>query len=130
MTGRLIAEEVPPPGAGFTAVKDRVPVADTSADVSATLTWVALTNVVGRALPFTSITVDATKPVPVIVITGEEAPTASVVGLIAEIVGAGFGAMIVNVAGAEVPPPGFAFTAVRERLPAVDMSAALSVTLT
>jgi hypothetical protein len=87
-------------------------------------------NVVGRALPFTSITVEATNPVPVTVITGEDAPTVSVVGLMAEIVGAGFGATIVNVAAAEAPPPGFEFTAVRERLPAADTSAALSVTLT
>lgn len=87
-------------------------------------------NVVGRALLFTLITVEATNPVPVNVITGEDAPTVSVVGLMAEIVGAGFGATIVNVATAEVPPPGFVFTAVRERLPAVETSATLSATLT
>jgi hypothetical protein len=38
LIGRVIAEEVPPPGAGFTAVKDKLPVVDTSAAVNATLT--------------------------------------------------------------------------------------------
>jgi hypothetical protein len=91
---------------------------------------VELVKLVDLALPFTLITVEETNPVPVTTTFAESVPTSSVAGSNAEIVGAGFGTTIVTVAAVEVPPPGFVFTAVRERLPAVEMSAALSATLT
>ena len=107
------AAEVPPPGGCIlTAVRERLPVADTSAAVRVTFTWVALLKVVVRAPPFTSITVEAMKPVPVTAITGEDAPTSSVAGLTAVIAGAGFEARTATVAAVEVPPPGAGFTAV------------------
>ena len=112
MIATWAAAEVPPPGAGFTAVRERFPVADTSAAVRVTFTWVALVKVVVRALPFTSITVEGVKPVPETAITGEEVPTTSVAGLTEVIAGVGFEATIANEAGVEVPPPGAGFTAV------------------
>src|SRR6202044_2429725 len=124
------AAEVPPPGGGFTAVSERFPVADTSAAARVTFTWVALVKVVVRALPFTSITVEGVKPVPLTAITGEEVPITSVAGLTAVIAGVGFDATIASVAGGEVPPPGAGFMAVKERLATADTSAAVSVRLT
>jgi hypothetical protein len=83
-----------------------------------------------RALPFTSITVAATNPVPVTAIVKEVAPTVSVEGEVLVIVGAKFGAVTVTVAAVDVPPPGAGFTAVNERLPAAATSAAVNDTLT
>ena len=72
-TGLLIAieddAETPPPGAGLTAVMPSEPAVARSADVSATVIAVALTNVAGRDAPFTSTPVPATKPVPTILTT-------------------------------------------------------------
>lgn len=62
-TGKLMAEDVPPAGVEFTAVTARLPIADTSADVKAALSWVALMNVLGREVPLTSIIVVGTNPV-------------------------------------------------------------------
>lgn len=53
VTGKLWAADVPPPGVGFTAVNDKVPVEATSAEVSTALTCVLLMNVVTRAVPLT-----------------------------------------------------------------------------
>ena len=128
-TGKVIAADIPPPGAGFTAVTDKLPVADKSAAVRVTLTCVELVKLVGRALPFTLITVEETNPVPATTTFADSVPTSSVAGSKVDTVGTGFGATIATVVAVEVPPPGFEFTAVRERLPAVDTSAALSVTL-
>jgi hypothetical protein len=88
-TATVAAVEVPPPGVGFTAVKERPPAADRSATVSATLTCVALVNVVVRAVPLTLMTVVGTNPVPVTVSTFEVAPVTSMAGEIDPIVGAG-----------------------------------------
>jgi hypothetical protein len=81
--------EVPPPGALFTAVNDKLPLVATSAVVSATVTCVLLTKDVVRALPFTLITVVVTKPVPVTVTVWAAPPRVTVVGLKDAIVGAG-----------------------------------------
>jgi len=130
LTGSATAADVPPPGAGFTAVSDRLPVAAKSEELRVTLTWVALTSVVERALPFTSITVDDTKPVPETTMIGDAEFTVSVAGLSALIVGTGFGAVMAMDAAVDVPPPGVGFTAVTERLPVPAKSADVSVTLT
>lgn len=128
--GNAIASEPPPPGAGFTAVKDRLPALETSAAVNVTLACVALAMVVDRALPLTSITVEDRKLVPVTVITGDAAPTTSDAGFNAERVGDGLAATTATAVAVEVPPPGVGFTAVRERLVAAATSAAVSATLT
>ena len=85
----VTAVEVPPPGAGFTAVSKRLVAVETSAAVSETLICVELVTVVARAAPFTLMTVAGTNPVPVTVITGEVAPVAMLVGDMSVIVGAG-----------------------------------------
>jgi hypothetical protein len=83
------AAEVPPPGVEFTAVSDRLPAVATSLTVSVTFTCVLLTKVVVRALPFASIAVVGTKPVPVTATVGEAVPVASVAGMSCVIVGTG-----------------------------------------
>jgi len=81
--------EVPPLGFEFTAVRERLPAADTSAALSVTLTCVELVKVVVRAAPFTLMTVVGTNPVPVTVMFGEVAPVGSLVGDTEVIAGAG-----------------------------------------
>lgn len=88
-TASVAAVEVPPPGVAFTAVSDRVPVLARSAAVSVTFTCVALTKSVVRALPFTSITVVGTKPVPLTATSEEVDVVVSTFGASWEIVGAG-----------------------------------------
>jgi hypothetical protein len=73
----------------FTTVRESVTPVATSAVVNAPLTWVALMNEVGRGLPFTSITVVGTNPVPVTVTVGEAVPVSSVAGETDARVGAG-----------------------------------------
>jgi hypothetical protein len=101
LTVRLEADETPPPGAGFTAFSDKVPLTETSAVMRATLAFVELTKVVGRAFPFNSITVAGSNPVPVNVITGEIVPVVSIAGEIEEIVGDG----LLTVSSTAVPDP-------------------------
>jgi hypothetical protein len=88
-TAIVEAAEVPPPGAAFTAVNDRLPALATSVAVRVTFTCVALTKVVVRALPFTLITVVGTKPVPATAREGDVAPVVSAAGEKVEIVGTG-----------------------------------------
>jgi hypothetical protein len=52
-TASVAVAEVPPPGAGFTAVRERLAATDKSAAVSARLTWVELMKVVARSVPLT-----------------------------------------------------------------------------
>jgi hypothetical protein len=101
LTVRLAADETPPPGAGFMAFRDKVPLTETSAVVRATLAFVELTKVVGRAFPFTSITVAGSNPVPATVTTGELVPVVSIAGEIEEIVGDG----LLTVSSTAVPGP-------------------------
>src|SRR5882724_2571803 len=93
-TGLLIAipddAEMPPPGAGLTAVMPSVPALARSADVRATFMAVALINVAGRAAPFTSTPVPATKPVPTILTIVAADPAFNVLGERDATVGAGF----------------------------------------
>src|SRR5947208_2500641 len=67
VTVSVTALDVPPPGAGVTTVIACVPPLPTSAAESATLSCVPDAYVVGRALPSTCTTEDATKLVPVTV---------------------------------------------------------------
>jgi hypothetical protein len=101
LTVRLAADETPPPGAGFAAFSDKVPLTATSTVVRATVTFVELTKVVGRVFPFNSITVAGSNPVPVTVITGELVPVASIAGEIEESVGEG----LLTVSSTAVPDP-------------------------
>ncbi len=67
-TAKLVALEVPPPGAGFVTVICAVPAVATSVAGIATCSCVELTNVVGRALPFHCTVEDEMKLDPVTVI--------------------------------------------------------------
>src|SRR5438034_791333 len=87
---------------------------------------VALTNVVGRSLPFQRTTDELMKSVPVTVSVKAVPPEVALGGEIELSVGLGFGAVIVNVCAPEVPPPGVGLNTVTEAVPAVAMSAAVS----
>jgi hypothetical protein len=49
---KLLAGDVPPPGAGLVTVTLTVPVEDRSVALTLAVNWVELTKVVGRAAPF------------------------------------------------------------------------------
>ena len=100
-TATIAAVDVPPPGAALTAVRERLPVAAKSAAVRFAFTWLPLTNTVVRALPFTSITVVGTNPVPVTAIVGFAAVVVTVAGDTCVIVGAG----LVTCRATVVPDP-------------------------
>ena len=89
MMASVAAAEVPPPGVALMAVSERLAAEATSAEVRVTLTWVLLMKVVVRAVPFTSIMVLGTKPVPLTATTGDAVPAGRLAGVTAEITGAG-----------------------------------------
>ena len=127
-TATAAAADVPPPGVAFTAVKVRLPVLTTSAAVSATSTCVALTKIVVRALPFTSITVVGTNPVPATEITGDTAPSTTDAGIVCVIAGAGF--VTSRLAAALDPLPAEPFHATTESCDPLATCAAVTVTVT
>src|SRR5207249_2910883 len=85
--------------------------------------WVALPNVVVRSAPFQRTTDEPMELLPVTVSVNAAPPATAVLGDREVSVGLGFGAVIVNVCGLEVPPPGAAVNTVTEAVPAVAMSA-------
>ena len=85
----VIAEDVPPAGAGLTAVMERLPAAEKSEEGSAALTWVELMKVVVRAEPFTSMTVEGSNPAPKKVMTADAEPASAVLTDIKEMTGVG-----------------------------------------
>ena len=89
LMARLAAAEVPPPGAGLTAVSARLPAAAKSAAVRTALTCVELTYTVARLVPAACITVAGTKPVPVMEMVCWDAPATAVKGTNCVMVGWG-----------------------------------------
>lgn len=87
--------EAPPPGATFITVTEAVVAVATSAAVIAAVSWVELTKVVVRLLPFHLTTLLGTKFVPFTVRVKAAAPGVADVGLSEAI--AGTGLLIVNV---------------------------------
>src|SRR2546427_109468 len=117
--------DVPPPGAGVNTVTDAVPcVAMSEAEIGAG-SWVPLPNVVVRWAPFQCTMDESMKFVPVRASVKAAPPAIAVLGDREVSVGLGFGAVIVNVCGLDVPPPGAAVNTVTEAVPAVAMSAAV-----
>jgi hypothetical protein len=116
--------EVPPPGEGLVAVTAAVPAVAMAAAGIAAVNCVALTNVVVRATSAKFTTELATKFVPFTVRVTAAPPAAALVGEIVVIVGVGLVAVMVNVKGSEVPPPGEGLVAVTAAVPAVAMAAA------
>ena len=80
---------VPPPGDGLRTLMPAVPGAAISAAPIAAVNCVALTNVVGRALPFQRASELGVNPVPVSVSVKAGPPSAVLVGLKAVSVGLG-----------------------------------------
>jgi hypothetical protein len=79
-TVRESAAEVPPPGAEFATVTERVPGEATSLAGMAALSWVLLTKVVVRLEPLTWTTDPLTKFVPFTVRLKAELPAVTVLG--------------------------------------------------
>src|SRR5205823_410936 len=80
LTVRLVALEVPPPGAGLKTVIAKVPAAATSAAVSCAVSCVALTSVVGRSAPPSRTLELLLKFVPSTVKAKPESPAVLLVG--------------------------------------------------
>src|SRR2546423_14966378 len=69
------AADVPPPGVGEKTLTCAIPTDATSAAPIAACSCVALTNVVGRLVPFQRTTDEATKPAPLTVSMNAALPT-------------------------------------------------------
>src|SRR5436190_1904523 len=119
-TVNVRAPEVPPPGAGVTAVTCGVPAAATSAAAMAAVSCVALTNVVVRVAPFHLTVLPLTKPVPVTVSVKAALPADVLIGDRAARVGDEL--FTVNVCAAVVPPPGAGVTTVTDAVVAAARS--------
>jgi hypothetical protein len=122
---KAILPQVPPPGAGLKTVTWAVPAAAISAAVMAACNCVALTNVVVRFAPFHWITELLMNPLPFTVSTNAAPPAVALVGEIELIAGTGLGAVIVNAALPEVPPPGVGLKMETWAVPADPISAAV-----
>jgi len=107
-TAKAELDEIPPPGAALIAAIANVPELARSAALSNTFMLVLLTKVEGRAAPFTSRLVPATKPDPVIVTIVAAEPALPVLGETEVIVGAGL--FTENAIVPEAPPPGWGLT--------------------
>jgi hypothetical protein len=77
---KVTAPDVPPPGAGVNTVTGTDPTPARSAAVIAARSWVALTKVVVRAVPFQRTTEEMAKPLPFTVSVKPELPAAAVAG--------------------------------------------------
>src|ERR1700755_2891174 len=127
--GLLIAiaddAEMPPPGAGLTAVMPSEPALARSAEVSVTVIAVVLVTAAGRDAPFTSTPVPATNPVPTIFTVVPADPAFNAFGETDAMVGVGFATTRAMVPDA--PPPGCGFTALSRRGAALTKSAAVKL---
>jgi hypothetical protein len=88
------------------------------------VSWLALPKVVGRFEPFQRTTDVETKLPPFTVSEKAAPPAAAEAGLMPVMFGTGFAAVIVNVTGFEIPPPGSGLKTVIVALPAPAMSLA------
>lgn len=119
----VAAADVPPPGAGFVTVTAGVPTVATSVAETGMVNCDAFINVVVRAVPLKFTTEVEIKFVPFTTSVNPAEPAAIVLGDNDVIVGAGFvAAVTVNVAAADVPPPGARFVTVTAGVPAVATS--------
>src|SRR5438093_10787176 len=87
---RVCGFDVPPPGGALTPVTCGVPATGTSAAATVTVSCVADTYVVERAVPFQRTTEPATKFVPVTVSVNCGAPAWIRLGLSPVVAGTGF----------------------------------------
>src|SRR6266436_634172 len=124
-TVKVLAELVPPPGVGLVTVTFTLPAVATSLAGIAAVIWVALTNVVGSALPLKLTTEVETKFVPAIVIASAAPPEACVFPPTVAFVTVGDGLLTLNVSAAEGPTVGAGFVTITLKAPPVAMSAAV-----
>src|SRR5205823_1929975 len=119
------AFDVPPPGAGLKIVTDADPAAAISAAEMAADSCVAETYVVARSAPFQRTTELVTRFVPVTLSVKPGPPAVAEVGVNPVDVGTGLlAAVIANVCGLDVPPPGAGLKIVTCAVPAAAMPAA------
>src|SRR6267143_5645078 len=123
LTGNVCAAEVPPPGVGVNTVTCGVPAVAMSAAVMAAVSWVALTKVVVRVLPFQRTVEPLRKLAPFTVRVNASPPANALPGASPLSVGAGL--LIENARATEVPPAGGGVTTVTGAVPAAAMSAAV-----
>ena len=121
---KVIALEVPPPGALFRTVTLAVPPVAMSAAFMLAVNWVLDTYVVARFDPFQR-TVDTplTKLVPFTVRVKADPPAVADAGF--KLVMFGRRLLMVNVSVFEMPPPGALLSTATPAVPAVAISAAL-----
>ena len=117
-------KDVPPPGAGFVTVTMGVAVVARSAAVTATDSWVGLTNVVVRDCPPNLAVAVRMKLLPDTPSEKAADPAGVEAGESADIVGVGL-VEIKNVEVLDVPPPGAGFTTVTDAVPPVARSDAV-----
>jgi hypothetical protein len=119
---KLIAFDVPPPGAGFVTVTGGVLTLVMSLARIAALNCVALTNVVTLAAPLKFTTELETKPVPVTI--NVNAPVLTVVPVGESVAKVGSGLFTVKFTELEAPPPGVGFVTMTAGVPAEATSVA------
>jgi hypothetical protein len=122
LTVKLLAAEVPPPGAAFVTVTGKVPAVAMAVAGIVAVTSVVLTNVVVAAVPLKLTAEPLTKPVPVTVSVNAAPPAVALEGESDVIVGAGL--FTVKFDAVEVPPPGAGLVTVTGNVPAVAMAVA------
>src|SRR5690349_4565742 len=122
----VAALDIPPPGAGLSTVTPACPGCAMSAVLTCIVSWVALTNVVGRLAPFHCACELAIKFTPLIVSVSAAPPAGAEAGPSVSIDGTGFwpGAVIVNGNALDIPPPGAGLTTAIFTAPAATISAA------
>ena len=98
----VLPAEVPPPGVGLNTLTEAVPAEAMSAAEICACSWVLLTNVVVRSLPFQRMTDDATKLLPVAVRVKAPLPAAALLGVMELNFGAGLLWADVPVASAKI----------------------------
>jgi hypothetical protein len=103
-TEKPIADDVPPPGAGFVTVMFSVPPREKSTAMRLAWSNVVLSNTVTRGLPFTSTTEPCTKFTPVTFNVSAAVPAEILVGETELPPGAGL--FTANVVTTEITPPG------------------------
>src|SRR5258708_7171592 len=123
LTGNVSAAEAPPPGVGVNTVTCGVAAVAMSAAVIAAVSWVALTKVVVRVVPFQRTVEPLTELAPFTVKVNTGPPANALPGASPLSVGAGL--LIENARATEVPPAGGGVTTVTGAVPAAAMSAAV-----
>src|SRR5262249_57313345 len=116
---KVRASEAPPPGAGLSTVMGAEPAVVRSLAGMLAVSWVALTKVVARGLPFHCTTDAAMKLVPVTVRVKPGPPWKALLGASAVSAGTGLTAVMVKVRAFETPPPGAGLSTVMGAEPAI-----------